>query len=185
MQNLLYNILVFIIGFLSSILFMSSENNSIFHKNAICVLKGDNISGNISFIENEDMLGYVSTNISGVVSGLKPGKHGFHIHMWGDQTNGCQTMGSHYNPSNDNHGGIDTSIRHAGDLGNIIADKNGFATIDICCQNLTINEIIGRGLVVHDGEDDLGMGNNSESHRTGNAGKRVACGVISLTSSDK
>ena len=53
--------------------------------------------------------------------------HGFHIHEKGDLSKGCASMGGHYNPLNKTHGGLDTIIRHLGDLGNIIADYKGEA----------------------------------------------------------
>ena len=117
---------------------------------------------------------------------MTPGLHGFHIHQWGNLTNGCTTAGPHFNPSGVTHGGPDDSVRHAGDLGNIIADENGNGIYDKEDKMLKIygshnSSIIGRSVVVHAGEDDLGKGGNEESLKTGNAGARVACGVIGLS----
>lgn len=71
-----------------------------------------------------------------------------------------------------------------GDLGNIIV-ANQRAVIDITDEVIQLtgpHSIIGRALVIHQAEDDLGKGGNEESLKTGNAGKRWACGIIGLTS---
>ena len=66
------------------------------------------------------------TKISATFTGLTPGnKHGFHIHQYGDLSNGCLTAGPHYNPHNMTHGGPDDEVRHVGDLGNVQADSDG------------------------------------------------------------
>ena len=94
---------------------------------------------------------------------------------------GCKSLCQHFNPNNTEHGGIDSKIRHAGDLGNITADKNGDCKCIIYDKIIKLKgkyNIIGRSVVIHEKEDDLGLGNNKESKITGNAGKRIACGVI-------
>ena len=119
------------------------------------------------------------TLIKGTVSGLKPGLHGFHIHEFGDMSKGCESMGAHYNPDNVDH--RDLNEGHVGDLGNIEADDNGIANFSIKAHRVDIigdRSVIGRGLVVHADEDDLGKGGDAESLKTGNAGDRLACGVI-------
>ncbi|KAJ8961049.1 hypothetical protein NQ314_005978 [Rhamnusium bicolor] len=80
-----------------------------------------------------------------------------------------------------NHGAPEDKTRHIGDLGNIIADSTGTATIKIKDTTIELegdNSIIGRAVVVHAGEDDLGKGGHSDSLTTGHAGGRLACGVI-------
>jgi len=81
----------------------------------------------------------------------------------------------------------DALHRHAGDEGNIIADANGIANIDFVekmvtlnCQSRNSNNVVGRAFVVHEKEDDLGFGGNEGSITTGNAGGRLACGIIAL-----
>uniref|UniRef100_A0A2C9LKA2 Superoxide dismutase [Cu-Zn] n=1 Tax=Biomphalaria glabrata TaxID=6526 RepID=A0A2C9LKA2_BIOGL len=122
----------------------------------------------------------------GEISGLSPGLHGFHIHQYGDSTNGCISAGPHFNPFGKVHGGPQEEIRHVGDLGNVTAAENGVASFsmkDDLVKIHGINSVIGRSMVVHAGIDDLGKGEGDkkeESLKTGNAGARVACGVIAL-----
>jgi Cu-Zn family superoxide dismutase len=93
------------------------------------------------------------THIACVVMGLNPnGKHGIHIHEFGDLTKGCTTAGPHYNPHNSVHGGPFADIRHVGDLGNLIADSNG--DVNVCFSDKVISlygeySIVGRSVVVH------------------------------------
>ena len=119
------------------------------------------------------------TIIVGKITGLEPGNHGFHIHEFGDMSEGCETMGAHYNPDGVDHG--DIAQGHVGDLGNVVADDNGVASIEIVAERVDLRgerSIVGRGIVVHKDEDDLGKGGDAESLKTGNAGDRLACGVV-------
>ncbi|XP_064473649.1 superoxide dismutase [Cu-Zn]-like [Ornithodoros turicata] len=121
--------------------------------------------------------------VSGNVTGLQPGKHGFHIHMYGDISEGCSGAGSHFNPTKQNHGAPEDTERHVGDLGNVVADSCGSASFkfyDRLLQFTGTNSIIGRAVVVHENEDDLGRTGHPESSKTGNAGGRVACGIIAI-----
>ena len=155
---------------------------------AVCVLTNTankNINGFI--ILKEDRKNNL-TKIKVNINGLKPGKHGFHIHRSGDLRESCKSLCSHYNPKNKNHGGINDKDRHVGDLGNIKADKNGVVSITIKDKLVKLRgkySVIGRSIVIHDKEDDLGKGGNSESLKTGNAGKRIACGVIGYSMKNK
>lgn len=91
------------------------------------------------------------TRVTGEVRGLKEGKHGFHIHEFGDYTAGCVSAGSHFNPFKKQHGGPTDENRHAGDLGNIVADASGVAKIDITDAQIPLegpNNILGRSVVV-------------------------------------
>lgn len=119
------------------------------------------------------------------ISGLTDGKHGFHIHRCGDITKGCAGGCDHFNPTNSLHGGPHSKQRHAGDLGNIIAKNGGFAkgsinVRDLSCDHRSSKSIIGRMIIIHKDEDDLGKGGNEESLKTGNAGPRIACAVIGI-----
>lgn len=151
---------------------------------AVTVLKSDTgISGTIHF-KQASSGGPVS--VSGEVKGLSPGEHGFHIHEFGDTTNGCVSAGPHFNldPSN-KHGGPTSTVRHNGDLGNIVAGPDGVAQVNITDSHISILsgeklDIKGRSLVLHEKKDDLGLGGDEESLKTGNAGGRIACGVIGI-----
>ncbi|CAB0007741.1 unnamed protein product [Nesidiocoris tenuis] len=122
--------------------------------------------------------------IKGEVTGLTPGLHGFHVHEFGDTTNGCTSAGPHFNPDNRTHGAPDDEERHAGDLGNICADPEGVAEFEIRDKILSLcgpMSVIGRSLVVHQDPDDLGKGGHELSKSTGNSGARVVCGVIGIS----
>lgn len=122
--------------------------------------------------------------MTGEVNGLGKGLHGFHIHEFGDNTNGCISAGAHFNPHSKEHGGPNDAVRHVGDLGNVTAGDNGIAKVDITDKVISLSgehNIIGRTLVVHADPDDLGQGGHELSKTTGNAGARVACGVIGIT----
>jgi len=150
-------------------------------KKAVCVIKGDaQVCGVIRFEqESEDK----PTKICGEIKGLAPGQHGFHVHEWGDNTNGCTSAGAHYNPFNKTHGGPKDETRHVGDLGNVTAGADGVAKFELSDNMIKLHgnmSVVGRTMVVHEKVDDLGKGGNDESLKTGNAGARVGCGVIGL-----
>ncbi|RME01736.1 MAG: superoxide dismutase family protein [Calditrichaeota bacterium] len=143
---------------------------------AIAVLhptEGNSVTGVVTFTKVEGGIKIVAD-----VEGLTPGKHGFHIHQWGDcsAANGT-SAGGHFNPDNVPHAGPDSPKRHVGDLGNLEADENGkahYERVDTVIAFSGKHSIIGRGVIVHAGEDDL------KSQPTGAAGARVACGVIGI-----
>ena len=146
------------------------------HK-ATAYISMNGISGKVHFSSSNE-----SCNIKYSIKGLPDGKHGFHIHRCGDLTKGCSGGCDHFNPTNSQHGGLNSLIRHAGDLGNINS-KKGTAMGKIVAKHLSCDpkshfSIIGRMIIIHEDKDDLGKGNNEESKITGNAGKRLACAVI-------
>jgi len=149
--------------------------------NAICMMKGETgVTGVIRF-HQPSVEG--PTKIVGEIKGLTQGKHGFHVHEWGDNTQGCKSAGAHFNPYNKTHGGPKDENRHLGDLGNVEVDSSGVAKFEVEDKMITLNgphSVIGRTMVVHEKVDDLGKGGDDESLKTGNAGNRLACGVIGL-----
>ena len=100
-------------------------------------------------------------------------------------SDGCKSMGGHYNPDGVDHGNLGDG--HVGDLGNITADESGVAKFTIRADRVDLlgdRSVVGRGIVVHTDKDDLGKGGDDESLKTGNAGDRLACGVITLRSTE-
>ncbi|XP_050079511.1 uncharacterized protein LOC126567325 [Anopheles maculipalpis] len=124
-----------------------------------------------------------SVAITGALEGLRPGKHGFHIHEFGDFSRGCLSTGPHYNPDGNDHGSPDDSNSHAGDLGNIMAYSTGLAKVQIAARKITLvgdRSIIGRTLSITEFEDDLGRGKHDYSKTTGNSGNCIACAIIGV-----
>jgi Cu-Zn family superoxide dismutase len=143
---------------------------------AIAVLhstSGSSVTGTVTFTASGD-----SVKVVADISGLTPGKHGFHIHEFGDcsSTDG-KSAGGHFNPTNHQHGAPDAADRHEGDLGNIEADASGKVHLDITDKVLKMTgseSIIGHAVIVHEKADDL------KTQPTGDAGGRLACGVIGI-----
>jgi Cu-Zn family superoxide dismutase len=145
--------------------------------------KKNRVKGRIHFTQMGNRL-----TIKYKIQHLPKGYHGFHIHQFGDLTEGCKTAGPHFNTYKKNiHGGPKSKIKHNGDLGNIYNIKpttSGTKIVSSKVLNLNKcnkNSIIGRSIIVHKDKDDLGKGNNLESLKTGNAGARLACGVIGIS----
>jgi Cu-Zn family superoxide dismutase len=147
-------------------------------KQAIAVLhatSGNKAHGTVRFTQDGE-----SVKVVADLEGLNPGqKHAFHIHEFGDcSAPDGMSAGGHYNPEKHPHALPDgTNPRHAGDLGNVEANASGTAHYEITVQNISIagmkNPIIGRGVIVHAKADD-------GSQPVGNAGGRIACGVIGV-----
>ena len=158
-------------------------------RNAICILYPDNNSGVNGVVSFHQENFSSETKIVANVRNLNANSlHGMHIHQYGDLTEGCKTAGSHFNPFNKTHGGPRDEERHVGDLGNLKTDEKGNGYMAITDRLITLfgeNSIVGRSVVVHKLEDDLGRGGNEESKKTGNAGARLACGVIGLAAKFK
>ena len=141
---------------------------------AIAVLhpvSGSKVMGTVTFVPTGNAL-----SIKANISGLSPGEHGFHIHQWGDCSDEDGTSaGGHFNPENSPHAGPMVGTRHIGDMGNISADTKGIASDERIDKKMTLigpESVIGRAVILHSGRDDL------KSQPSGNAGPRVACGVI-------
>ena len=147
---------------------------------AVAVFNDSPIKGVVRFTED---LETNQVRIDVNIIGLKPNSlHGFHIHEAGDLTDKCTSMCAHFNPYGKKHGCPGAKERHIGDLGNLHTNSKGqssYSFYDDCIKlRGTKCNIIGRGLIIHSDEDDCGKGGNSESLKTGNAGKRIACAVI-------
>lgn len=131
------------------------------------------VRGSVSFQETEKGL-----HIKAALSGLPQGRHGFHVHEKGDCSDAGNAAGGHYNPDASAHGYLPKDgfkQAHAGDFGNLSASESGEAGLDMIVPKLTLTgsayNISGKALIVHEKEDDFGQ-------PTGNAGGRIACGVI-------
>jgi superoxide dismutase, Cu-Zn family len=143
---------------------------------AICVLyatQGNNASGTIIFMKTAEGI-----KVTADLQGLSKGKHGFHIHEFGDCSSpDGMAAGGHYNPSGNPHAGPMDMSRHEGDMGNIEADDAGRAHLEYVDKMLSFegpHSILGRSVILHKGEDDY------KTQPTGNSGARIACGVIGV-----
>jgi Cu-Zn family superoxide dismutase len=116
--------------------------------------------------------------VNATLKGLAPGTHGFHVHEFGDCTAADATSaGGHFNPKGSPHGAPTDSARHAGDLGNVTSSPDGTATLQWTDPAMKLDGadgVIGHAVIVHANADDL------KTQPTGNAGGRVACGVIGV-----
>jgi len=135
--------------------------------------EGNKVTGTITFNSRDGAVRVVAD-----LEGLTPGKHGFHIHEKGDcSAPDAASAGGHFNPTTSPHGAPEKPLgqRHVGDLGNVEANADGKALFETTDQIITLegpNSIVGKAVIVHAQPDDL------SSQPTGNAGPRVACGVI-------
>jgi Cu-Zn family superoxide dismutase len=133
---------------------------------------GEKIKGIIHFTEENG-----AVKVESMVEGLKAGPHGFHIHEVGDCSKAdFASAGGHFNVSNSSHGSLDSKVRHAGDLGNLMANNKGVAKSTVTVHGVTLasgpNSILGRAVVIHKDKDDF------KSQPAGNSGARQACGII-------
>jgi Cu-Zn family superoxide dismutase len=145
----------------------SSKGIAVLHPTA-----GNKVSGTVTFTPVAD-----GVQVHAEITGLSPGKHGFHVHEFGDCSAADATSaGGHFNPTHEPHAGRDAAQRHVGDMGNIEANASGKATLDYVDHHMSLSNnqtsVIGRAVIVHAKPDDL------KSQPSGNAGARVACGVI-------
>lgn len=162
---------------LSTLFLAANEDHAHQHaktKHAVAVVeptKNYDVSG-VIHLEQKD--GQVF--ITGKIKGLSPGKHGFHIHQYGDlSASDGSSAGGHYAPKGHRHGGPHEGQHHAGDLGNIVADQNGVAMIDKKSDDFQLSDVIGRAFVIHAGTDDL------KSQPSGDAGPRAGLAVIGIS----
>ncbi len=140
----------------------------------LAAASGSLVSGRLSIMPMGEGL-----HLTGEVGGLEPGStHAIHIHEKGDcSAADASSAGGHFNPTGSPHGRAGTPTHHAGDMDNIVANAEGVADINIHLADVTLgggaaNDIAGRAVIVHAAPDDY------TSQPSGNAGARVACGVI-------
>ena len=163
-------------AFLAAAVFTVSQASAGEPTRAIAVLHataGSHVAGTVTFTASGDAVKVVAD-----LTGLTPGKHGFHIHEFGDCSSpDAKSAGGHFNPSGHQHGAPDAPDRHAGDLGNIEADASGKAHLEMSDNVMKLSgsdSIVGHAVIVHEKADDL------KTQPTGDAGGRVACGVIGV-----
>jgi Cu-Zn family superoxide dismutase len=135
------------------------------------------VSGTATFTKVEG-----GVKVAARIVGLKEGPHGFHVHEFGDcsAADGA-SAGGHFNPTAEPHAGPHDAQRHTGDMGNIVAGKDGVATLEYVDPRAAFdgpNSILGRGVIVHASPDDF------KTQPTGNAGGRLACGVVGVVKGD-
>ncbi|MFS8138568.1 MAG: superoxide dismutase family protein [Thermomonas sp.] len=137
---------------------------------------GSLVSGTLTLVPMGD-----GVHLIGTIGGLSAGStHGFHIHEKGDcSAADASSAGGHFNPTGQPHGRAMQGAHHAGDSDNIVPSSSGVASIDTHIMGVTLgggaaNDIAGRAIVVHASADDY------TSQPAGNAGARVACGVIKI-----
>ncbi|MBI3087623.1 MAG: superoxide dismutase family protein [Candidatus Omnitrophica bacterium] len=140
--------------------------------------EGSSVSGDAALTETPDGL-----KMTVRVSNVPPGKHGLHIHQFGNCADQGNAAGGHYNPHGVAHGFLPSdgfAGAHAGDFGNIEVGADGTGMLELTLPDLRLggasNTVGGRAIVLHEKEDDFGQ-------PTGNAGGRIGCGVITITGS--
>ncbi|MCX5924598.1 MAG: superoxide dismutase family protein [Candidatus Dependentiae bacterium] len=174
-------VVVFVLSVCISLLFGSFYyylfpfNNRISSASAVIyATKGNQITGSAQFTQEKKGVHVVAT-----IHGLTEGKHGFHIHKYGNCGGDNGTCaGDHFNPTSAPHGAPTDTHVHVGDLGNVVADEHGNAVYDEINYHIALSgphSIIGRSIIVHQDEDDL------HSQPTGNSGNRIGCGVIGIS----
>lgn len=130
------------------------------------------LSGDVSFKKVKEGI-----QVSGHFSGLNPNTtHGIHVHEKGECSGpDYSSAGGHFNPNNRMHGSPDKNSSHVGDLGNLVADANGMASINKIVPHdkaKDFSKMSGKSVIIHSGADDL------RSQPSGDSGDRIACGVI-------
>ncbi len=158
------------------VFFLSCSHQKLMNKTVVDLESKSNskVTGVINIWETED-----SIKVTANVKGLNPSsEHGFHIHEKGDcSAKDAKSAGGHYSPEDSKHGGPDQMNHHLGDMGNLTSDSDGVATKTIVIKKLNISKgnkfsVKGKAIIIHNDQDDM------TSQPSGNAGARIACGVI-------
>jgi Cu-Zn family superoxide dismutase len=145
---------------------------------AVAVFETPKVKGDVCFYQKKG-----GVEIQAVFTRLPPGLHGFHIHKAGDlRGEGCKLACDHWHKGRPTqHGGPPThkGPRHTGDLGNIeLAEGKDMVSYVYFLKHITLEELYGRSVIVHEDEDDYGRGPHDDSKTTGHSGARIACEVI-------
>lgn len=135
---------------------------------------GSTAQGTVHFQQLKNGSVEVTLDLSGVPAGV----HGFHIHDKGDCGDNGNAAGGHFNPGSMPHGAPEANSKHAGDFGNVTADADGHIRTSFTTHSITLTEgpmsAVGHAVILHANPDDL------TTQPTGNAGPRIACGVVTL-----
>ncbi len=164
-------IVAVIVAFSLVVIYQSAEAAG---KTAVAEMKataGNKVVGKVTFAQ----LSGNQVKVTADLTGLKPGKHGFHVHEKGDcSAPDATSAGGHFNPTKKDHG-EPSAMHHMGDLGNIEASQDGTVHYETTVDFIEMegpNSVIGKAVIVHADPDDL------KTQPTGNSGARQACGVI-------
>lgn len=137
-------------------------------------ISGSTATGMVHFQELNDGSVDVTADLTNVPAGV----HGFHVHEKGDCSNNGNAAGGHFNPTNMPHAAPDAQSHHSGDFGNVTAEANGEVHAKFNTRSITVHDgvtsVVGHAVVLHGNPDDL------TSQPAGNAGPRIACGVVTL-----
>lgn len=135
---------------------------------------GSNLAGTATFTRRGNVVNLVLEVRNG-----KPGSRAVHLHEVGNCSDPkAESAGGHWNPTDESHGKIGmTEKAHGGDIGNFVIGPDGTGRLEFSTDRWTIGgdaqtNVVGRSIVIHDGEDDY------KSQPSGNAGDRIGCGVI-------
>lgn len=143
---------------------------------AVATVNDTAVKGAVSFLQVGKLV-----HVEALFWEMPMGRHGFHIHEFGNMLEGCASLGAHWNPTDHPHGGPQSKKRHMGDFGNI--QKNRLMRYKMISASVTGSgkySVLGRSVVIHEGEDDLGQGSSLDSKTTGSSGARIGCAVIGL-----
>ncbi len=151
-----------------------SDNTAPMAHVTLASASGSAVTGQLQLVPMGD-----GVHVTGQITGLQPGStHAIHIHEKGDcSAPDASSAGGHFNPTGTEHGKVERGVHHAGDMDNIVADANGTARVDRHASGPSLvpgaaGNVIGRAVIVHATADDY------TSQPSGNAGGRLACGVI-------
>lgn len=164
---------VFVLA-ISMVGFISCSTKKNMAKAVIQSASGSTLTGEAVFEETD---GGVKMTLS--VKGATPGSHALHLHESGDCSAADATSaGGHWNPMHEDHGNRQSSGEfHSGDIANLEVGEDGTGVLEVTAKDWTVGgadstNVIGRAVIIHASQDDF------VSQPSGNAGARVACGVV-------